>query len=60
MFAPQWKKPERSNPSGNCVELAALTAAGSAVGMRDSKHVTGGHLTMGRRDLAALLDAVRS
>jgi len=54
-----WKKSSRSNPSGNCVELAALDTTGAAVGVRDSKHASGGHLTMSRTDLAGLLDTVK-
>ncbi|GII81141.1 transcriptional regulator [Sphaerisporangium rufum] len=35
----RWRKSARSNPSGNCVELAELP--GGAVGMRNSRHPGG-------------------
>jgi hypothetical protein len=53
-----WRKSRRSNPSGNCVELAALPDA--MIAIRDSKDPDGPHLTLGRavfRDLVTRLKA---
>jgi len=47
-----WRKSRRSNPSGNCVELATLPDAKIAI--RDSKDPAGPHLTFGRAELRAL------
>lgn len=53
-----WRKSSRSGgDGGECVELAPL--AGS-VGIRDSKHPAGGHLTVSRSALADLVDRIKA
>jgi hypothetical protein len=52
-----WRKSSYSNPSGNCVETARLTAGQVAV--RDSKR-PGPVLIFSRAEWAAFLTAVRA
>lgn len=48
-----WRKSSHSGgDEGNCVEVADLNGH---VGVRDSKNPAAGHLTLTRRDFAALL-----
>ncbi|RAY12877.1 DUF397 domain-containing protein [Actinomadura craniellae] len=52
-----WRKSSRSSgQGGQCVEVAALT---SAVGIRDSKNPTLGHLTMRTEDFDALITRIK-
>jgi Domain of unknown function (DUF397) len=52
-----WRKSKRSNPSGNCVELAALPDGGVVV--RNSRHPSGPALVYTRAEIAAFLAGVR-
>jgi hypothetical protein len=48
-----WRKSRRSNPSGNCVEIATL--AGEQVAMRNSRHPDGPALVFTRSDWDAFI-----
>ncbi|MEO3813274.1 DUF397 domain-containing protein [Sphaerisporangium sp. B11E5] len=48
-----WRKSVRSNPSGNCVELAGLPDGGVAV--RNSRHPGGPVLIYSRGEMAAFI-----
>jgi uncharacterized protein DUF397 len=52
-----WRKSQRSNPSGNCVELAELPGGGIAV--RNSRHPDGLSLIYPRAEIAAFLRGVK-
>ncbi|MEU8347814.1 protein of unknown function [Actinomadura meyerae] len=54
---PTWRKSTHSGGNeGNCVEIADLN---SHIGIRDSKAPETEHLTLTRRDFAALLSHLR-
>lgn len=53
-----WRKSSASNPTGNCVELAATPDG--AVAMRNSRHPTGPTLVYTRAEIAAFIDGVRA
>jgi hypothetical protein len=53
----QWRKSRRSNPSGNCVELAGLPDGGVAV--RNSRDPHGPALIYTRDEMLAFLGGVR-
>jgi len=55
--AVSWRKSRRSNPSGNCVELAELPDGQVAV--RNSRFPEGPVLVYTRPEIAALLGGVR-
>ena len=52
-----WRKSKWSNPSGNCVEVAALPDG--AVAVRNSRHPSGPALIYTRAEIAAFLAGVR-
>ena len=52
-----WQKSRRSNPSGNCVELASLPDGG--VAMRNSRHPDGPVLVYTRDEIAAFVGGAR-
>jgi hypothetical protein len=56
--AVQWRKSQASNPSGNCVEVAALPDG--AVAMRNSRHPSGPALVYTRAEVSAFLTGVRN
>jgi Domain of unknown function (DUF397) len=53
-----WRKSRRSNPSGNCVELALLPA-GAGVAVRNSRDPNGPALVYTLEEIAAFLGGVR-
>jgi hypothetical protein len=53
-----WRKSRASNPSGNCVELAAL--ADGSVAVRNSRFPAGPALIYTRAEVAAFLAGVRN
>ncbi|GGK66245.1 hypothetical protein Sme01_11010 [Sphaerisporangium melleum] len=54
----RWRKSAYSNPSGNCVELAALPDGGVAV--RNSRHPSGPALIYSRGEMAAFIQGVKN
>jgi hypothetical protein len=52
-----WRKSARSNPSGNCVELAALPGGSFAV--RNSRHPEGPALIYTREEIAAFVSGAK-
>jgi Domain of unknown function (DUF397) len=54
----QWRKSTKSNPSGNCVELAELPDGDIAV--RNSRHPGGSALVYTRTEIAAFLAGIRN
>ncbi len=53
----KWQKSNRSNPSGNCVELAALSDG--AIAMRNSRDPAGPALVYTRDEIAAFVAGAR-
>jgi hypothetical protein len=53
-----WRKSSASNPSGNCVEMAALQDGGIAV--RNSRYPSGPALIYTRAEVAAFLVGVKN
>ena len=54
----EWRKSRESNPSGNCVEVAALPDGSVAV--RNSRQPEGPALVYTRAEIAAFLTGVRN
>ncbi|SCG49865.1 DUF397 domain-containing protein [Micromonospora halophytica] len=50
----RWQKSRRSNPSGNCVELAALPG-GAGIAVRNSRHPEGPALIYTVAEIAAFV-----
>jgi hypothetical protein len=54
----RWRKSSASNPSGNCVEMAALPDG--AVAVRNSRYPDGPALVYTRAEIAAFLAGARN
>ena len=58
-MTPEWRKSSHSNvSSGDCVEAARLGRG--LVGLRDSKHVEAGHLTLPASRFSLLLREIKN
>jgi hypothetical protein len=53
-----WRKSTKSNPSGNCVEVAAL--ADGDIAVRNSRYPSGPALVYTRAEISAFLAGVKN
>lgn len=58
MSTPAWRKSSRSGAQeGACVEVAQIRGA---IGIRDSKNTSAGHLTVSATDFGRLIGRIRA
>lgn len=53
----EWRKSQRSNPDGNCVELAVLS--GEEIGMRNSRFANGPVLVWTPAEITAFIQGAK-
>jgi Domain of unknown function (DUF397) len=58
LMSARWRKAQASNPTGNCVEVAALAEGGIAV--RNSRHPSGPALIYTRAEIEAFLTGAKN
>ncbi len=58
LVSARWRKSRASNPSGRCVEVAALTDG--AIAVRNSRHPSGPALIYTRAEIDAFLAGVKN